>query len=201
MFVAMRPLRIIPLLVAAQLAGCQHQDRVGTTGEGIGQRKAEHRLQYDGGQPTGLAGDSVKNRERRHPRLPDNDVSGVGFYEPNIDINLATTNRGVMLRFRAREATGETYTPTVKSIELWKKGEKQMTCEMRSAGIAIKEWTFGDVPDGFENVRCVQLTSGDYEINVRGLGGSGRLRMNIDGKGRATAQPWYGQSTLPWDGK
>jgi hypothetical protein len=145
--------------------------------------------------------DAGEPRSRRHPRLPDEDKSGEGFYEPIIDINVAAVGAKVVFRFRAREVSGEVYEPTVKSIELWKKGEKQLTCELRSSGVRLREWQYGAVLEGFENSRCIPLTAGDYELNVRGLGGSGRIQVRVDEQGRVTALPWYGQSKLPWDGK
>jgi hypothetical protein len=145
--------------------------------------------------------DAGEPRPRRHPRLPDEDTSGEGFYEPIIDISLVAVGAKVVFRFRAREVSGEVYEPTVKSIELWKKGEKQLTCELRSSGVRLREWQYGAVLEGFEIPRCIPLTAGDYELNVRGLGGSGRIQVRVDEQGRVTALPWYGQSKLPWDGK
>jgi hypothetical protein len=145
--------------------------------------------------------DAGEPRPRRHPRLPDEDTSGEGFYEPIIDINVAAVGAKVVFRFRAREVSGEVYEPTVKSIELWKKGDKQLTCEFRSSGVRLSEWQYGAVLERFENLRCIPLTAGDYELNVRGLGGSGRIQVRVDEQGRVTALPWYGQSKLPWDGK
>ena len=96
--------------------------------------------------------DAGEPRPRRHPRLPDEDTSGEGFYEPIIDINVAAVGAKVVFRFRAREVSGEVYEPTVKSIELWKKGDKQLTCEFRSSGVRLSEWQYGAVLERFENI-------------------------------------------------
>jgi hypothetical protein len=144
--------------------------------------------------------DAVEPRKRRYPRLPDDDSSG-GFEEPIIDIAIAEVGMKSVFRFRAREADGKVYDPTIKSIELWKKGEKDLTCELRSGGVRLKEWRYGELPSGFDSPRCIPLTAGAYELNVRGLGGSGRIQVRVDERGHARALPWYGQSRLPWDGR
>jgi hypothetical protein len=130
---------------------------------------------------------------------------------PALDIHASGTSRVLVFRFRTRglvPPSGETIVsvPVVQAITMGKADNRgrlrKPDCVVSGeAPVRMTEWRYGDAPAGYEMSGCGELTTGEYVISVRILGGGGGLGLTIDDKGTVTPHPLPGSTEPLWDGK
>jgi hypothetical protein len=105
-----------------------------------------------------------------------------------IDIQPTTGTKGLVLRFRFRDpAEVGKEVPLIQGVRVEKAGEKDVTCEVKSAGyLPLAEWNYNEEPSGFQKLSCKPLDRGEYDVIVYGYYAQGEAHLSVGGNGAVT---------------